>query len=74
MYFKDKVRSQDAVTCIFGATSSALGRRLTWEFVQANWTKLASMYEGGFLLARLVKISIENFADRSVIPGIRVSA
>ncbi|XP_067931273.1 puromycin-sensitive aminopeptidase-like [Watersipora subatra] len=67
----DKVRTQDAVSCIAGVTSSALGRQLTWKFVQANWPKLSAMYDGGFLQASLVKISIQNFADRSVIPEIK---
>jgi len=35
-------------------------------------TKLSSMYEGGFLLARLVKICTENFADRNKISEIKV--
>ncbi|KAF6036204.1 NPEPPS [Bugula neritina] len=67
----EEVRSQDAVFCIAGATSSAQGRQLSWEFLQSNWTKLSSMYEGGFLLARLVKICTENFADRNKISEIK---
>jgi len=70
--WQEEVRSQDAVFCIAGATSSAQGRQLSWEFLQSNWTKLSSMYEGGFLLARLVKICTENFADRNKISEIKV--
>ena len=66
------MRSQDAVYAIAGVTSSALGRDMTWKFVKDNWTKLHSMYEGGFLLAHLVKLSIDSFADKKVIPEIKV--
>jgi len=31
------------------------GRDLAWSFVQANWAKFVDMYQGGFLLNRLVK-------------------
>jgi len=67
----DSVRSQDAVYAIGGVTSSALGREKTWKFVKDNWTKLHSMYEGGFLLAHLVKLSIDSFADKKIIPEIK---
>ena len=66
------MRSQDAVYAIAGVTSSALGRDMTWKFVKDNWTKLHSMYEGGFLLAHLVKLSIDSFADKKIIPEIKV--
>lgn len=69
---QDSVRSQDAVYAIGGVTSSALGRQMTWDFVRENWTKLHTMYEGGFLLAHLVKLSIDSFADKSLIPQIKV--
>ncbi|XP_076459324.1 puromycin-sensitive aminopeptidase-like isoform X2 [Babylonia areolata] len=57
----DKVRSQDTVFVIVGATGSVLGREMVWEFVKENWKKLHERYEGGFLLSRLVKYSTENF-------------
>ncbi|XP_067928547.1 puromycin-sensitive aminopeptidase-like [Watersipora subatra] len=67
----DKVRSQDAVSCFAGVATSVLGRQLTWEFVQANWKKLSIMFEKGSLQARLVKISIQDFVNRSIIPEIK---
>lgn len=37
---------------------SVTGRELAWTFVKENWTDLHDRYEGGFLLSRLVKVSI----------------
>jgi len=59
----DEIRSQDTVFAIAGVTGSAEGRELAWNFVRANWTELHERYKGGFLLARLVKSTTENFAD-----------
>jgi len=57
-----EVRSQDSVSTIAGATGSVEGRELTWKFVQREWKELNSRYSSGFLLARLVKCSTENFS------------
>ncbi|KAK6166547.1 hypothetical protein SNE40_023207 [Patella caerulea] len=57
----DKVRSQDSVFVIAGVTGSVRGRQLAWKFVKDNWTKLYDRYRGGFLLARLIKATTEDF-------------
>lgn len=57
----EEVRSQDKVFVISGVTGSVLGRDLAWTFLQKNWKELHAKYEGGFLLARLVKSCTENF-------------
>ncbi|XP_063226837.1 puromycin-sensitive aminopeptidase isoform X2 [Bacillus rossius redtenbacheri] len=59
----DEVRSQDTVFVIISVAMSKLGRRLAWEFVKEHWEELMNRYQGGFLLARLVKYSTENFAS-----------
>jgi len=56
----NEVRAQDTVACIAGATGSVLGRELSWKFVQDNWAVLLDRYKG-FLLARLIKTTTENF-------------
>ncbi|KAI0228894.1 Puromycin-sensitive aminopeptidase [Lamellibrachia satsuma] len=55
------VRSQDTVFVIGGVTGSAEGRELAWKFVQDRWNDLHDRYKGGFLLARLIKFTTENF-------------
>jgi puromycin-sensitive aminopeptidase len=58
----DEVRSQDSVFVIAGTTGTAEGRELAWKFLCANWKLLSERFSGGFLLARLVKSTTENFA------------
>lgn len=59
----DDVRYQDKVFVIVSVDMTKLGRELVWDFMRANWADLLQRYEGGFLLTRLVKNSIENFAS-----------
>lgn len=60
----EEVRSQDSVFVIISvAALSSIGRNLAWEFFKENWESLLKRYEGGFLLARLVKFTTENFAS-----------
>ena len=56
--FQDKVRSQDSVFVMAGVTGSVKGRELAWKFLKENWPTLNQRYEGGFLLSRLVKVSL----------------
>ena len=37
---------------------SVQGRWMTWLFVKENWDELHKRYQGGFLLGRLIKVSI----------------
>ncbi|XP_050419267.1 puromycin-sensitive aminopeptidase [Patella vulgata] len=62
----DKVRSQDSVFVIAGVTGSVKGRQLAWKFVKDNWTKLYDRYRGGFLLARLIKATTEDFISEEL--------
>jgi puromycin-sensitive aminopeptidase len=59
----NEVRSQDTVFVIAGTTGSVEGRELAWKFVRDNWKELHERFTGGFLLARLVKSTTENFAS-----------
>uniref|UniRef100_S4RRJ8 Aminopeptidase n=1 Tax=Petromyzon marinus TaxID=7757 RepID=S4RRJ8_PETMA len=60
----DEVRSQDTVFVLGGVSGgSKLGRSMAWKFVQDNWSELHNRYQGGFLLARLVKLTTEGFAS-----------
>ena len=52
------MRSQDTVFVIGGVTSSVVGRELAWKFVQDQWNDLHDRYRGGFLLARLIKVTV----------------
>lgn len=57
----EHVRSQDTVFVLGGACGSVKGREAVWKFVKDHWKQLHERYEGGFLLARLVKFSTEDF-------------
>ena len=52
------MRSQDTVFVIGAVTSSVVGRELAWKFVQDKWSDLHGRYRGGFLLARLIKVTV----------------
>lgn len=43
-----------------------VGRNLAWQFFKDNWKELINRYQGGFLLARLVKFTTENFASEEM--------
>ncbi|KAG8229239.1 hypothetical protein J437_LFUL007925 [Ladona fulva] len=59
----DEVRSQDTVFVIISVAMTKVGRELAWNFLQENWQVLMERYQGGFLIARLVKSTTENFAS-----------
>ncbi|KAL0113903.1 hypothetical protein PUN28_011320 [Cardiocondyla obscurior] len=57
----EEVRAQDTVFAIMSVGLSYKGRLMAWNFFKENWKTLLDRYEGGFLLARLVKFTTENF-------------
>ncbi|XP_041987811.1 puromycin-sensitive aminopeptidase [Aricia agestis] len=62
----DEVRAQDTVFVIVSVAVSRNGRDLAWEFFKSHWQEFMNRYEGGFLLARLVKSTTENFASEAM--------
>ncbi|CAH2039560.1 unnamed protein product, partial [Iphiclides podalirius] len=61
----DEVRSQDTVFVIVSVAVSKNGRDLAWQFFKEHWQEFMDRYQGGFLLARLVKSTTENFASEA---------
>ena len=61
---QEEVRSQDTVFVVAGVTGSVEGRELAWKFLVDNWSVLHDRYQGGFLLARLIKVTTENFVTK----------
>ncbi|CAG9088213.1 unnamed protein product [Plutella xylostella] len=61
----DEVRSQDTVFVIVSVALSRDGRDLAWQFFKEHWQEFMDRYQGGFLLARLVKSTTENFASEA---------
>jgi len=59
----EEVRAQDSVFVIVAVAMNPKGRNMAWEFFQENSEKLLKQYQGGFLLARLIKYLTENFAS-----------
>ncbi|KYN13786.1 PREDICTED: puromycin-sensitive aminopeptidase [Trachymyrmex cornetzi] len=57
----EEVRAQDTVFAIMSVSLSYKGRLMAWNFFKEKWKTLLDRYEGGFLLARLVKFTTENF-------------
>ena len=70
--FQDAVRSQDTVFVIGGVTGTVAGREMAWQFVKDKWSNLHERYQGGFLLARLVKSVTENFVTDDKDKDIKV--
>ena len=58
-FLQDEVRSQDTIFAIGGVTGSLKGRELAWNFVKNKWSELHGRYKGGFLLSRLIKVSLK---------------
>ncbi|NP_001268818.1 puromycin-sensitive aminopeptidase-like isoform X1 [Bombyx mori] len=61
----DEVRSQDTVFVIVSVAVSRNGRDLAWQFFKDHFQEFIERYQGGFLLARLVKSTTENFASEA---------
>ncbi|XP_047517240.1 puromycin-sensitive aminopeptidase [Pieris napi] len=61
----DEVRSQDTVFVIVSVAVSRNGRDLAWNFFKDHWQEFMDRYQGGFLVARLVKSTTENFASEA---------
>ncbi|KAF6203069.1 hypothetical protein GE061_003482 [Apolygus lucorum] len=61
----DEVRAQDKLFVMLSVARTRIGRELVWDFFKSNWKRILEIYEGGFLLPRLVKSSLENFASES---------
>uniref|UniRef100_S4PRY9 Aminopeptidase n=1 Tax=Pararge aegeria TaxID=116150 RepID=S4PRY9_9NEOP len=61
----DEVRSQDTVFVVVSVAVSRNGRDLAWQFFKDHWQEFMDRYQGGFLLARLVKSTTENFASEA---------
>jgi len=61
--WSEEVRNQDTVFAIASCTGTAIGRELTWEFVQEKWSAVQERYEGGFIINRFVSTCTQNFAS-----------
>lgn len=66
----EHVRAQDTVFVLGGACRSVMGREMVWQFVKDNWAEFHQRYQGGFLLARLVKFSTEDFVSEEKVKDI----
>ncbi|XP_032596884.1 puromycin-sensitive aminopeptidase isoform X2 [Drosophila grimshawi] len=60
-----EVRAQDSVFVIVAVAVNPKGRDMAWEFFKENNKQLLEQYQGGFLLTRLIKYLIENFASEA---------
>ncbi|XP_058067309.1 puromycin-sensitive aminopeptidase isoform X2 [Anopheles bellator] len=58
----DEVRAQDSVFVIVSVAMNPRGRDISWDYFRERWQVLLNQYEGGFLLARLIKYLTENFS------------
>ncbi|KAH8408130.1 hypothetical protein KR222_009660 [Zaprionus bogoriensis] len=58
-----EVRAQDSVFVIVAVAVNPHGRDMAWEFFKENHKLLLEQYQSGFLLTRLIKYLIENFAS-----------
>ncbi|XP_056441813.1 puromycin-sensitive aminopeptidase-like isoform X1 [Gadus chalcogrammus] len=68
----DDVRPQDTVSVIGGvAEGSKQGRKAAWKFVKDNWEELHNRYQGGFLISRLIKLSVDGFANEKMAAEVK---
>lgn len=59
----NQVRSQHNLYIIASMASSQVGRQLAWDLFKDKWDLFSHQYKGVFLLVRLIKSLIENFAS-----------
>ena len=52
----DDVRTQDAATIVGSAAANAVGRRATWEWMQANWDRVEARFGGGGVSSTLTRL------------------
>ncbi|KAM5135748.1 puromycin-sensitive aminopeptidase [Mantella aurantiaca] len=68
----EEVRPQDTVSVIGGvAGASKQGRKAAWNFVKENWEELHNRYQGGFLISRLIKLSVDGFASEKMATEVK---
>ncbi|CAA9995230.1 unnamed protein product [Nesidiocoris tenuis] len=65
-FLTNDVRIQEKVSIILSVGRSKVGMGLVWEFIKSNWDRLYKLLQGGLLISRLIKMSLENFADESI--------
>ncbi|NXC92446.1 PSA aminopeptidase, partial [Cercotrichas coryphoeus] len=69
----EEVRPQDTVSVIGGvAGGSKQGRKAAWKFVRDNWEELYNRYQGGFLISRLIKLTVDGFANDKMAAEVKV--
>ncbi|KAM9792467.1 puromycin-sensitive aminopeptidase-like [Neosynchiropus ocellatus] len=63
----EAVSPQDSVLVIGGvAAASKQGRIAAWKFVKENWEEIYHRYQGGLLIHRLIKLTVDRFADEKM--------
>lgn len=68
----EEVRPQDTVSVIGGvAGGSKHGRKAAWDFLRQNWDELHNRYQGGFLMSRLIKLTVEGFATEKMARDVK---
>ncbi|XP_078080307.1 puromycin-sensitive aminopeptidase isoform X1 [Mustelus asterias] len=68
----EEVRPQDTVFVLGGVSGGSLmGRKTAWKFVKDNWEELYNRYQGGFLISRLIKLTVEGFAGDKMAADIK---
>ncbi|GCB65116.1 hypothetical protein scyTo_0009924, partial [Scyliorhinus torazame] len=68
----EEVRPQDTVFVLGGVSGGSLmGRKAAWKFVKDNWEELYNRYQGGFLISRLIKLTVEGFAGDKMAADIK---
>lgn len=58
-----QVRSQHCLYIVASMASTQVGRQMAWQLFQDKWNLFSDQFKGLFLLARLLKSLIENFAS-----------
>ncbi|KAF9910537.1 hypothetical protein EC991_006355 [Linnemannia zychae] len=68
----EHVRPQDIFYVLAGLSSNFASRRLTWEWVKANWNTLAERYKGSMsMLGSCVKFPLSQSSDAALIKEVK---
>ncbi|XP_032890816.1 puromycin-sensitive aminopeptidase isoform X2 [Amblyraja radiata] len=68
----EEVRPQDTVFVLGGVSSGSLmGRKAAWKFLKDNWEELYNRYQGGFLISRLIKLTVDGFTGDKMAADVK---
>ncbi|KAL9657029.1 hypothetical protein ABK040_014577 [Willaertia magna] len=71
MVIDGTVNMQDTMYLLMGTSTNPKATLLCWNFLKENIKEIKERYEGGFLLGRLIKLSVEGITDKKLVEEVK---